>query len=353
MIRSDETLDERSKKILRELISHYCQTGEPVGSRTLSRKGKMTLSPATIRNVLADLEELGYIMQPHTSAGRVPTDKGYRFYVNYLVRNHELNSNQKELINARIRTSQGNLENLLLLTTELLAQLSHNIALAVAPDLEKMILEGIEFVPVSPKRVLAILITRGGVVSNKVIDIEEALQPDELSRIANYIRTEFGGNTLPAIRKKIIAIMTQEQIQYDNLLKKAMILSQKTLENAQESEQLYVLGAPQIVNYPHFANATRTRELLEALEEKNKIIHILTKCIEGEGIHILIGSESRDPELKGLSLISSAYRYQQLPVGTLGILGPTRMEYGRIIPLVDHIAKVVSNILTGESEEHG
>ena len=345
----EDRLDERSKRILRELIAQYCLTGEPVGSRTLSKKGKSGLSPATIRNVLADLEEAGYIMQPHTSAGRIPTDKGYRFYVNHLVRNQSLNNVQKELIENRILNGTGDFEDLLIITTELLARLSHNVALAMAPNLERMTLENMDFVLIGSHRILAILVTKGGVVTNKVIDMEEPVTQDELVRISNYIRTEFCGLTLPTIRRRIIDLMKQEQIQYDMLLKRAMILSQKSLEGASDREQLFVIGASQIVNYPEFSDAGRTREILEALEQKSKILHILNECIEGEGIHIVIGSESRDPELKNLSLVSSSYKYQDQPIGILGILGPTRMEYGRIIPLVDHIARVVSGIVTGES----
>ncbi|MCI0441626.1 heat-inducible transcriptional repressor HrcA [bacterium] len=349
MKRYEEQLDERSKRILKELVSLYCLTGEPVGSRTLSKKTKLGLSPATIRNVLADLEQLGYISQPHTSAGRVPTDQGYRFYVNHLMRNYDLNSSQKEMIESQIQRRGGDLQNLLLLTTELMSHLSHSIALAVTPNLDKLVLENIEFVQINSCRVLTIVITRGGVVSNKVIDLDEPLTQAELTRIANYIKSEFNSQTLPTIRKRILDLMKQEQSQYDQLIKRAMVLGQKILEATEETESLVVTGAAQLVHYPEFANIQATRGILEALEEKSKIVRILTKFIEGEGIHILIGSENGDPELKGLSLISSPYRYHDEAVGTLGILGPTRMEYGRVVPLVEHIAKVVSNILSREN----
>jgi heat-inducible transcriptional repressor len=345
MTAREEALDDRSKKILRELISLYCITGEPVGSRTLSKKAKMELSPASIRNVLSDLEAMGYITQPHTSAGRIPTDKGYRFFVNHLLKNHELNPGQKEWIENMIQPSSGDFEKILLLTTELLSSLSHHIALAVAPNLDRMILQNIDFIRVSEQRILAITITKGGVVSNKIIELEENFTQEELTEIGNYIKTEFCGRTLPAIRNQIIALMKQEQVQYDTLMKKAVFLSRKTLA-PMESEQLFINGASQIVNYPEFFDISKTRELLEALEEKSKILRLLTECIEGEGTHIFIGSENKDPELKGVTLISSPYKYGDQSVGTVGILGPTRMEYGRIIPLVDHIAKVVSNILT-------
>jgi heat-inducible transcriptional repressor len=345
MKKPSEQLDERSKRILRELVSSYCITGHPVGSRTLSKRGKMGLSPATIRNVLADLEEAGYITQPHRSAGRVPTDKGYRFYVNHLIKGPGLNESQKELINNSMPAQVLQFPELLLLTTELLSRLTHNIALAVAPDLEKMTLEHADFIPISERRVLAIMITKGNVVTNKIIELQEPLSQDELTRIGNYIRTEFCGLTLPVIRKKLMDLRKQEQSKYDMLLKKVMYLSQITLENPLEREQLFVTGASQIVNYPEFADAAKTRDVLEALEHKSKIIHILTECIEGEGIHILIGSENKDPELRGLTLISSPYKFNDQSIGTVGILGPTRMEYRRIIPLVDHIAKVVTSYL--------
>lgn len=350
MKRYEEQLDERSKRILKELVSLYCLTGEPVGSRTLSKKTKLGLSPATIRNVLADLEQMGYIAQPHTSAGRVPTDQGYRFYVNHLMRNYDLNSSQKEMIESQMQRRGGDLQNLLLLTTELMSHLSHSIALAVTPNLEKLVLENIEFVQINSCRVLTIVITRGGVVTNKVIDLDEPLTQAELTRIANYIKSEFNSQTLPTIRKRILDLMKQEQSQYDQLIKRAMVLGQKIVEaTAAETENLVVTGAAQLVHYPEFANIQATRGILEALEEKSKIVRILTEFIEGEGIHIVIGSETGDPELKGLSLISSPYRYQNEAVGTLGILGPTRMEYGRVVPLVEHIAKVVSNILSREN----
>src|SRR3989304_8728193 len=220
MKHTPEELDERSKRILRELISIYCFTGEPVGSRTLSRRGKTDLSPATIRNVLADLEEMGYITQPHRSAGRMPTDKGYRFYVSHLLRSHGLNQSQKDFISNSIPSNVSTFQELLLLTTELLSRLSHNIALAVAPDLEKMVLENMDFIPISSSRILAILITRGEVVTNKIIDMEDPVTQEDLTRIANYIKTEFCGLTLPAIRKRLIHLMKQDQTQYDMLLKK-------------------------------------------------------------------------------------------------------------------------------------
>lgn len=348
MKQRDEQLDERSKRILRELVALYCTTGEPVGSRTLSRRGKFDLSPATIRNVLADLEDMGYIEQPHTSAGRVPTDKGYRFYVNHLLRNQELNSAQKELIENRIRENSGSFEGLLDLTTTLLATLSHQIALAVPPNLHRLVLENIDFVPINDRRVLAILITQGGVVSNKILDLEEPSSHEELTRIANFIRANFSGLTLPTIRIRLLDLMKQEQTQYDLLLKKAAILGQQAVE-ANVTEGLFVNGASQVISYPEFSDSNRTRELLQALEEKSKILRILTQCIESEGIHILIGVENQFTDLKGMSLISSCYKYKDQPVGSLAILGPTRMEYGKMIPLVDHIAKVVSSILTKQN----
>lgn len=345
----DEQLDERGKKILRELITHYCWTGEPVGSRTLSRRGQMGLSPATIRNVLADLEDLGYIIQPHTSAGRVPTDKGYRFYVNYLMRNQALNTAQKEMIESQMQKTAGSLQDVLLLTTGLLSTLSHNIALAVTPNLDKLYLDNIDFVPITKTRILAILITRGGSVSNKVVELDDPIEAAELVRIANYIKSEFSGQTLPSIRTRILELMRQEQTQFDKLLKNAMLVGQKMLELAVSPEELLVNGASQIINYPEFYDARKTKDLLEALEEKSRIVRLLTQCIEGEGIHILIGSESMNPDLRGLSLVSSPYKYQEQSIGTLGILGPTRMEYGKIVPLVDHIAKVVSSILSKDN----
>lgn len=345
----DEHLDERSKKILRELISHYCWTGEPVGSRTLSRRAKMGLSPATIRNVLADLEELGYIEQPHTSAGRVPTDKGYRFYVTHLMRSQGLNPSQKEMIESQMQNTAGSLQDILTLTISLLSTLSHNVALAVTPNLDKLYLENIDFVPITGKRILAILITRGGSVSNKVVDLDESISSEELVRIANYIKSEFAGQTLPSIRKRILELMRHEQTQYDLLLKHAMVLGQKMFDLAVSQEELLINGASQIVNYPEFSDIRRTRELLEALEEKSRIVRLLTQCIEGDGIHILIGSENMHPDLRNLSLISSPYKYRGQPMGTLGILGPTRMEYGKIVPLVDHIAKAVSSILSKDN----
>jgi heat-inducible transcriptional repressor len=289
---------------------------------------------------------MGYISQPHTSAGRVPTDKGYRFYVNHLIKNQSLNSSLKDLIQTQFENRSGDLQDLLLLTTELMSHLSHSIALAVTPNLEKMVLENIDFVKVNSTRVLAILITAGGVVSNKVIDLEDPITQEELTGIANYIKSEFAAQTLPAIRSRILEMMKRDQTQFDQLIKRAMVLSQKMLEAATAREDLYITGASQIVQYPEFSNVRTTGHILEALEEKSKIVRILTQCIEGEGIHIVIGSENQHPDLKGLTLISSPYKYFDQPVGTLGVLGPTRMEYARVIPLVDHIATVVSNILS-------
>ena len=338
------TLSQRSRQILEAIIEDYIATAEPVGSSTVAKRHDLPMSSATVRNVMASLEELGLLASPHTSAGRVPTDKGFRFYVDSLVGVRSVTHSEKKEILRRCRETGGTPSELLREASTVLSMLSNYTGLVVAPRLTTATFRQIEFVRLGPARVLAILVTCNGTVQNKILDIDGNLSVDDLGRMANYLNQTLEGLTIDQVRARILSELQEEKTRYDEMLSQALRLSQQVMP--QEQGEVFIAGQSHILSHPEFGDANKMREILRAFEEKERLLQMLGDCMQADGVQIFIGSETPLKEIAGMSLITSTYVSEGNTIGLLGVIGPTRMGYSNVIPIVDYTAQLVSRLLT-------
>lgn len=343
---SEIPLDARETEILRSVIRAHIGTGEPVGSRAVSRDVALDLSPATIRNIMADLEERGLLVQPHTSAGRVPTERAYRLYVERLMKRARVADSEARAIDEALGRSRGEVQELLAEACRQLSRFSHHVGVVLAPEFRRIVVERIELVRLDARRAVAILVDRTGVVHNRILELEEPLEQDELDRIGRHLSGQFAGRTLPEMRREILEGMQAESAAYDRLLARALELGRKATEGAEGGADVYVEGASNLVGSPDFADLSKMKALLRTLEEKNRLVEILSRVLEGEGVQVVIGRETPGLELPDLSLVASTYRSGDRVMGTVGVVGPTRMEYAQTIALVDHLARVLTRLLS-------
>jgi heat-inducible transcriptional repressor len=346
-------ISERSQNILEAVVLEYIRSAFPVGSQTLTKNFNFKLSPATIRNIMADLEETGYLFQPHTSAGRVPTEKGFRFYVDRLV--EEVLGTEEEFDPSKFQRSwPGKWEDakgLFEETSRLLSMESHYTGMVLAPRLSQTIFKQVEFIRLRKNHLLAIFVSQDGFLHQRFLEVDEDYTQKELSRIAAYLNNEFSGMTLSQVKKKILALMKAERDMYDQLIQKALELGRKALSMAQEGE-LYLGGTTNILDLPEFADAEKMKGLFKAFEEKATIVELLDTCLSTERVQVLIGSDNAFLAIQDCSLVIANYKRRDQTLGSLGVIGPIRMDYSRVIPLVSHIAKLLSQVLE-ELEEGG
>jgi heat-inducible transcriptional repressor len=342
--------DLRGQTILSAIISEHLLSGEPIGSKVIAEKFENTsgMSSATIRNVMGELEEAGLVEQPHTSAGRIPTDKGYRYYVDNLLGVLSLSDDDLRLINAEFSTNETP-DRLMERTSQLLSALSQNVGIVVSPSIAYDYLQHIEFVNLSDKRILVILVSAPNIVHNKIIRLEETFSQEELNRTARYINVEFSGKSLSIIRTEILRLMHEEKTLFDKLLQTAIILCSQSIESNDFGE-VFVDGTSNIVSKTDFASFEKLRNLLKTIEEKSRLVHILNECIARDSsnkgnVQIVIGSENATPSLQNCSLITAPYRIgNSETIGTLSVLGPTRIEYARMISIVSYISRMVEKL---------
>ncbi|PLX83250.1 MAG: heat-inducible transcription repressor HrcA [Desulfuromonas sp.] len=339
-----EKLNDRSRKILEAIIEDYIDSAEPIGSRTVSRRHRIGLSPATVRNVMADLEEMGYIVSPHTSAGRIPTEKGYRFYVDTLLQVRELSEQERLRIERKYRLDGLRMEERLRGAGKVLSQISHYAGIVMAPRLNTTVFRHIEFISLSRGKVLVVFVTQSGLVQNKIIEVEEEVTPRELEQITNYLNRTLSGLTIQDAKLRLIAEMAKEKALYDKLLQRALKLSQEALSD-EMGGQVFIEGASNILEQPEIADMGRMKRLFRAFEQKSQLVELLDKSQRAQGVQIFIGSQSEYSELEGFSLITSTYSNCGGAIGTLGVIGPSRMSYSLVIPIVDYTARLVSQVL--------
>jgi heat-inducible transcriptional repressor len=343
-------LSERPRRVLATLVREYIETGEPVPSQKLARKSGLGVSSATVRNVLAQLEELGYVHQPHTSAGRVPTDRGYRVFVDLLLESRKP-ARPPFSVEDEIRAQAGRS----LLIDDLLVSVSHAVSRAARyvgfalADNQEGILQRIEFVPLGGSRVLVVVVSRGNQVTQKVVDAGEEVRPIDLSQAANYLNTEFAGLRLADIREAVLARLQQERSLYDELLRRALRLAQQTLDTLPRQPAFHVEGAAALLDDADDSVSRATlRALLEMMEEKERLVHLLNQYIDGPGLTVVIGAEHAAPDLRSFSLIASTV-VDGHATRTVGVIGPTRMHYSRAITLVDGTTQAVARVLREEN----
>jgi heat-inducible transcriptional repressor len=338
-----DLLTERSRHILGAIIEDYILTAEPVGSRTVSRKHELALSPATIRNVMADLEDMGFLASPHTSAGRVPTDKAYRFYVDSLLEVRNVAREEQEEIRKRCSLTGRDLGEALRETSRMLSSLSRNIGIVVAPRFSANFFRHIEFIKLGERRLLAILVSQSGTVQNKIIETEEDLRSADLVQMSNYLNHLLRGLTIAQVKEKILGEMQSDKTRYDAMLVQALEFSRQTLTDT--DAEVFIGGQANMLEQPEFSDIGRMKDIFRAFEEKGQLLGLLDRCMDAQGIHIYIGEESHLSQMAGMSLITATYMTGRNTLGVLGVIGPTRMGYAKVIPIVDYTAQLVSRLL--------
>ncbi len=340
--------DDRRREVLRTLIQLHVETGEPVGSESLSRAINRALSPATLRNIMADLEALGYLDHPHTSAGRVPTDDGYRLFVDSLMDRHPLPPGDAAAVASAFAARDASTEQVMENASRLLSRLSRHVGFVIAPDIAGTSFRHVDLVPLADRRVLVVMVAATGLVTQKVIELDERLSRDELQACANYLNIHFSGMALASIRKKLLALMRQEKALYDSLLKKVISLGERAFAPSSGAEASVSLdGTANILSHPDFDDLERMRALFRTFEEKSRLVQILNACISGEGSRVLIGHENPDPDLRDLSMVTASCSVEGDSGWGLGVLGSTRMQYPHVVALVDHVARALADALKG------
>jgi heat-inducible transcriptional repressor len=343
---TEESLSERAQLLLKALIENYIRDGQPVGSRTLSRDSGLSLSSATIRNVMADLEDLGFVASPHTSAGRIPTDKGYRFFVDTLLQLKPLASDEIEQIQRRMVEEASNGRSLVQTVSHMLSSVTHMAGLVTLPNPHYIALSQIEFIGLSENRALAIMVMNNREVQNRVVQLERFYSGEELRRAANYLNEAFAGRSLPDVRAMLLTQLQETRQHMDQLMQDAIQVAQKVFDAPADERVEYVIaGETNLMGFAELSNVDRLRRLFEAFNEKHDMLRLLDSCLRADGIQIFIGHESGYRMLDDISVVTAPYLQGNQVVGVLGIIGPTRMAYERVIPIVDVTAKLLGSAL--------
>jgi heat-inducible transcriptional repressor len=343
---TEEALSERAQLLLKALIESYIRDGQPVGSRTLSRDSGLSLSSATIRNVMADLEELGFVASPHTSAGRIPTDKGYRLFVDSLLKLKPLQSGEIDDIERRLRNDASNGRALVQTVSQMLSSVTQMAGLVTLPNPHYVALSQIEFIGLSENRALAIMVMNNGEVENRVVQLERAYSSEDLRRAANYLNEAFAGRSLPEVRASLLKQLQETRQTMNQLMQDAIQMAQKVFETPGGERVEYVIaGETNLMGFAELSNVDRLRRLFEAFNEKHDMLRLLDNCLRAQGIQIFIGHESGYQILDDISVVTAPYMLDNQVVGVLGVIGPTRMAYERVIPIVDVTAKLLGSAL--------
>lgn len=339
-------LTDRDQKVLEAVVIDYIQSGEPVGSRTISKRYGLHVSSATIRNIMCDLEDQGLLQQPHTSAGRVPTEKGLRLYLDYIMRSTRLAEQEKALILQAYRESKRDIQELLRKTSKVLSNFCRQAGVVLWPKLKLTRFKHIEFIRLRQGQILVILISESGLLHQRLLDVDEDLVQDDLDKYSRYLNELLQNVPLGEVRQRILVEMKNEKVLFDQLYGRALEISRRVFQTNMEDSEVYIEGRTNLLNSPEFADVDRMRRVLEAFENKSRIIRLLDMALKpSEGAQIILGTESELVELQEISLISSPYRQGETTVGVLGVIGPVRMDYSRIIPIVEFTASLLSQLL--------
>ena len=334
---------DRAQQLLRTLVECYVRDGLPVGSRTLTRESGLSLSAATIRNVMADLEEHGFVTSPHTSAGRVPTDKGYRYFVDALLRYQPPGEGEIAELKRQLVQRSGDPKGLVAAASQVVSSLTHLAGVVTVPRESQAALSQIEFVGLSGNRVLTILVVNGREVQNRVVQLDRHFSPDELRRAAAYLNELFAGQELSGVRARLVAQLQETREQMNRMMVDAITLAQRAFaaEPEDRDADMVVAGETNLMGFAELSNVERLRRLFEAFNEKRDILHLLDQSLHAEGVQIFIGHESGYRILDDCSVVVAPYTQDDRVVGVLGVIGPTRMAYERVIPVVDIAARML------------
>jgi heat-inducible transcriptional repressor len=336
---------ERSRRVLARLVREYIASGEPVPSSLLAGDAALGVSSATVRSILARLEDEGFVQQPHTSAGRIPTDRGYRFYVDQLLVARRP-SRTSHAVEARLRRDRSGVlvDSVLSQASHVVSQASRHVGFALRPAHDTAVFERIEFIPLSSARVLVVIVARGGHVIQKAIDIDETLEASDLRQASNYLNEEFSGLPLHRAREAVLHRIREERALYNALAARAMRLAESTFADLPDESLLYVDGAASLLGEEQGLTLGTLQALVEMIEEKQRLVRLLNEYIDGPGMTVVIGAEHPDPDLRPFSLVVSTYP-DGTGTGAIGVIGPTRMRYSRAIAVVDGAAQAVARVL--------
>jgi heat-inducible transcriptional repressor len=346
-------MNERKKKILKAIIQDYIATVEPVGSRTISKKFKLGVSPATIRNEMADLEEMGLIEQPHTSAGRVPSDLGYRYYVDCLMSPLVLNEEEKQTINREIAKRLDEVQDLIEYTGKLISQVTSLTSLITGPrSKENTILSKLYFLPYEIGKAIMVLVKENGKVENSIVEIGEDTTPEKLQVLANIFNEKLSGSRVQDLKKGLLQEIFSELSRKRQMIDGVISILEKILADSENSkkDRVYLDGTLNMLNQPEFRDIEKVKSLFSVFEENAQLKNLLYPAEEQEGLRITIGSENPNLFFKDFSVISANYQINGKQIGTIGVLGPTRMDYSKAVAIVDYMTKSLTQLL---SERYG
>lgn len=341
----------RDQQVLDAVVTDYIRSGEPVGSRTISKRYGLNVSSATIRNVMADLEELGFLYQPHTSAGRIPTEKGFRLYLDSIVRFKDLQKEERAIIRKALQETNTDFKELLRRTSRILSNLCNQAGVVLWPRITLTRFKHIEFIRIRAHQILVILISKSGLVHHCSLDWEEDIDQYELDKYSRYLNELLEDVPLGDVKQRILEEMQKEKVLFDQLYSRALEITQRAFVTTLDYSEIYIEGQMNLFNNPEFADVERMRRILEAFEDKSRIVRLLDMTFKlSTGVKIILGPESKLQELQEISLISSPYRRGDTLLGVLGVIGPLRMDYSRIIPVVEFTAGLLSQLLEEPDE---
>lgn len=344
----ERPLDDRESAVLTTVIHDYIETRKPVGSRSFVQKYSFTISPATMRNIMSDLETMGYLMQPHTSAGRIPTDKGYRYYVNTLLDSYNYSFDKEISVKEEFFKRELQLEKIFCSITKMMSQISKLAGIMLTPKLDFTVVKRIELVSLDNNQILMILVTRTGMVINKKISISSTITQDDLHDFSKYLTSELSGYSMSEIRESIFGVLRNRgEVRFKTGT--AIDIAELALKESTESD-LCIDGIENLLKIPEMVEENRLKSLLNIIEEKNILRNIMEMTMDMDGVRTLIGGEIEDDKVSGCSMVTTAYKIGNKNVGVLGVIGPTRMDYDRVVPLVDYSGKIVSDLLTQMSK---
>jgi len=341
---NEQVLGERAQHLLRILVERYIRDGQPVGSRTLSRDSRLDLSPATIRNVMADLEELGLVRSPHTSAGRIPTVQGYRLFVDTLLHVSPLDSEEVLRLRAQLDPDQDR-DSLMGTASSLLSDVTRLAGVVMLPRHEHVRLRQVEFLPLSENQILAILVVNDREVQNRIVRTERAFSPSELQQAANYINSVASGQDLHEVRAKLLKELGEARQRMNDLMVAAIEMAAQAIPAEPEADDFVVAGQTNLMSYNELADMQKLRQLFDAFHRKRDLLHLLDQCLQARGVQIFIGEESGYNVLDECSIVTAPYEVDGRVLGVLGVIGPTRMAYERVIPIVDVTARLLGAAL--------
>ena len=342
---ADSLLDPRARLLLRTLIARYIRDGEPVGSQTLARHAGLDVSSATIRNILSELEDVGLLSAPHTSAGRVPTSQGYRVFVDSLVQVQPLAEGEVARLRSELAPGAGT-NSLLGSASELLSAMTHFVGVVSVPKREQFAFKHVDFVPMDGQRVLAILVFADNDVQNRILHTRRSYDAGELERIANHLNAHYAGRPLTEARALLLAELRNAKQEMEALMAQALELAEQAL--ATDAEDMLVAGQTRLIGMQGLSDLDRLRELFEAFASKREILQVLERTLRAPGVRIFIGEETGMAPLDGVSLVTAPYGVGGRTLGVLGVIGPTRMAYDRVIPVVQAAASVLTQALGSE-----